>query len=68
MKAYAKECLEPLIIETELGKERRENIRGERDSGKNYSPQWGQRVVGVRDQKGSAGMGRSQRDFGNRDC
>lgn len=49
MKAYAKECLESLIIETELGKERRENIRGERDSGKNYSPQWGQRVVGVRD-------------------
>lgn len=49
MKAYAKECVESLIIETELGKERRENIRGERVSGKNYRPQWGQRVVGVRD-------------------
>lgn len=48
MKAYAKECLESLIIETELGKERRENIRGERDSAKNYRPQWGQRVAGVR--------------------
>lgn len=38
-KAYAEECLESLIIETELGKERRENIRGERDSAKNYRPQ-----------------------------